>query len=164
MRRRPPVRDSAPPDQERIVWRLVAEAQAQRALLAGDSDMRDVKALALLGLDGAVIAGLTASRPTLPSLWWVAIIALAVCVPFLLFTILSRPAYLGPNLSAFYEHNIDGGSLHAGTGLLSELDRDLGRTRQAMIPKALAYSVGLSLFIAGALFTAAFLARMAVVR
>jgi hypothetical protein len=52
-----------PTDQERIVWRLVAEAQAQRALIVGNSDMHDVKALGFLGLDGAVVAGPPRSWP-----------------------------------------------------------------------------------------------------
>jgi hypothetical protein len=160
----PPSIPPGPTDQERIVWRLVAEAQAQRALIVGNSDMNDVKALGLLGLDGAVVAGLTASRAGLPALWWVAIIALAVCVPFFLFTILRSRFFLGPRLAALYAQYIDGGALQAGVRLLTELDKDMSRTREGEAAKELALTVGLYLFVLGALFTAAFLARMAVVR
>jgi hypothetical protein len=151
-------------DQERIVWRLVAEAQAQRALIAGEIDMHDVKALGLLGLDGAVVAGLTASRADLPALWWVAIIALAACVPFFLFTILSSRFFVGPGLAELYARHIHGAALQAGVHLLTELDHDMSRTREGAAVKGRTFSVGLCLFVLGSLFAAAFLARMALVR
>jgi len=154
----------APADQERIVWRLVAEAQAQRALIAGVLQMHDVKALGLLGLDGAVVAGLTAARSGLPALWWVAIIAMAVCVPFFLVTIFGDRFFLGPSLSEFYAQHIDGAALQAGVRLLAELNEDISQTCKGAVVKEVSLTLGLYLFVLGALFSAAFLARMAVVR
>ena len=159
-----PMAAAPPGDAERILWLLVGEAQAERALLAAHSDMHEVKALGLLGLDGALIGALTATRDQLPSLWWVAVIALALCVPFFLFTILSRKFTFGLELSRFYAANIDRPAAVAGLHLLADLNTFMARDRMAIRPRYRALSVGTMLFMAGALFTAAFLARMSLVR
>jgi hypothetical protein len=146
-----------------MVWRLVAEAQAQRALIAANSDMYDVKALGFLGLDGAVIGGLTAARAQLPALWWLAVVSLAVCVPFFLFTIVGRSFFVGPRVSAFYARNMNAAPAQAGERLLADLESDMLSNRKALLPKSLAFSTGLALFVLGALFTTVFLARTSVV-
>jgi hypothetical protein len=153
-----------PGDAERIVWLLVAEAQAERALLAAADDMHDIKALGLLGLDGAVIAGLTAARSELPSLWWVAVIALAGCVPCFLLTIRGWPAFLGPDLTQFHADSTDRSALEAGAQLFADLQASMQRNRAALAPKSRAFTIGMQLFVLGLLFSATFLARMALVR
>jgi hypothetical protein len=159
-----PLAAARPGDAERIVWLLVSEAQAQRALLAANSDMHDVKALGLLGLDGALIGALTAARGQLPSLWWVAVIALSLCVPCFLFTILTRTVIVGADLPGFYAANIDRPAATAGLQLLADLNEYTDSDRRASVPRYRSLSLGTMLFMAGALFTAAFLARMSLVR
>jgi hypothetical protein len=158
-----PMAAAPPGDAERILWLLVGEAQAERALLAASDDMDDIKALGLLGLDGAVIAGLTAARSQLPSLWWVAVIALAVCVPFFLITIRGWPVLFGPDLAQFYAQTANSSALDAGAQLFADLQVHMRRNREALAPKARAFAIGMQLFILGALFSAIFLARMALV-
>lgn len=150
-------------DQEHIVWLLISEARAEIALLSANSDSHDVKALGLLGVDGAIIAGLTATRANLPSLWWVAVIALALCVPLFLLTIANRFFYVGPRLSTFYAENIDRPALEAGVQLLADLEAYFDHNHRALAPKGRALTLGLILFVLGALFSTAFLLRMSLV-
>ena len=158
----PPVAEGAS-DEERFVWHLVGEAQAQRALAAGDGDMHVVKALGMLALDGATILGLTAAKSSLPRLWWVAVIALALCVPFFLFTIADGRFRLGPALAGFYAAQRRAGSLQAGVQLLSRLSGDMAVNRRAMALRSAAFTIGLVCFVAGILFTATFLARTSLI-
>jgi hypothetical protein len=94
----------------------------------------------------------------------VAIIALAVCVPFFLLTIVGARYVVGPAIAELYAQHIDGAALQAGVLLLTELNNDMLRTRRGTVVNQLAFTLGLYLFVLGALFSAAFLARMAVVR
>jgi len=159
----PPSAVAGATDEERFVWHLVGEAQAQRALVAADSDMHDVKALGMLAVDGAVILGLTAARSSLPPLWWVAVIAVGVPVPFFLFTIADRRFHLGPRLADFYAKPRRAESLQAGVQLLAHLIDDMAANRRVMAVKTTAFTVGLVCFIAGILFAATFLARTSLV-
>jgi hypothetical protein len=163
-RQREQVRSTATPgEQERIVWLLISEARAEIDLLSENSDSHDVKALGLLGLDGAIILGLTAGRAALPPLWWVAVASLAACTPFFLFTISELAFYFGPNIGAFYEANIGRPALDAGVQLLADLQGYLEQNRAALGPKARSFALGMWLFVFSALFSTAFLLRMALV-
>lgn len=167
MRRRKPAvtnTEVAATDAERIVAMLIGEVQAQRALEAAVSQLHDVKALAMLGLDGAGIAGLAAARPQLPPLWWVAVIALAASVPFFLLTIVDRSAYVGVDVADAYSEYVDRSAREAGLRFLSELRGQVAQGKHGRIVKARALSAGLALFVLGSLFSATFLARISLVR
>src|SRR5258708_3812214 len=131
-----PPADTSPSDQERIVWLLINAAQAEIGLVYQNGDSHDVKALGLLGLDGAIIAALTAARAGLPTLWWVAVVALSACVPFFLFTIANQRFYFGPDLGSFYTANIERPALEAGVQLLADLHRHFHRNPKCLLPKA----------------------------
>jgi hypothetical protein len=163
-RRTPSTSAAAQNDAERVVSMLIDEVRAQRAMEAAASQLHDVKALALLGLDGAAIAGLAAARPQLPSLWWVAVIALGGCMPLFLVTIVSRPGSLGPDVPALYRQLVDRSALEAGMLFLAELRDNMAEGRAGGLFKAHALSAGLALFILGSLFAATFLARTSLVR
>jgi len=155
---------AVPSDRERIVWLLIGEAQAQIAAASGDSDSHDVKALGLLGADVAAIIGLTAARPALPALWWVAVVALALCVPCLLYTIGERDFVLGPDLPKVYAQTIEGPALDAAVDLLGDLQGCLASSRRGLAPKRRAFAIGLLLFVAGSLFSATFLLNEVLIR
>ena len=150
-------------DEERFVWRLVEEAQAQRALAAAEGDIQDVKALGMLGLDGAVIIGLAAARSSLPRLWWVAVIALTACVPFFLLTIVDRRFRFGPALEEFYVKQRRLGPQRAGLQMLTELTEGMSDNRRLMAVKSVVFTIGLGCFVAGILFAATFLARTSLI-
>jgi hypothetical protein len=151
-------------DEERVVWLLIGEAQAQIARASARSDRDENNALGILGVDAAAIAALTATREALPPLWWVAVVALAACVPFLLATISPRRLlYLGPDLAAVHAAKVSRRALGAGLQLLTDLLECLDKNQRIWLPKATTFMLGLSFFVAGALFATAFLLRMTLV-
>jgi len=153
-----------PSDRERILWLLIVEARAQIAASSGASDSHDVKALGLLGADAAAIIGLAAARSALPSLWWVAEVALAVAVPFFLYTIREGDLVLGPDVGKLFTEIGRTPAADAAVRLLGDLQGCLARNRRMLVPKQRSLALGLGLFIAGSLFSATFLLRMALVR
>ena len=155
---------SLPSERERIVWLLIGEAQAQIAAASGDSDSQEVRALGLLGIDVAAIVGLTAARTALPSLWWVAVVALAVSVPCFLLTLRGRDLRLGPDLRPIYAATDRSSALGVAVDLFAELQDCLAVNRRLLVPKRRALAVGLALFVAGSLFSATFLLRVSLVR
>jgi len=126
-------------------------------MLSRENDSHDVKAVGLLGLDSGAIAGLALGRGGLPALWWMAMVALAACLPLFLFTLRARPFYSGPDLPIFYEEVEGAPALRAGAMLLADLEGYLDHNRRTLRPKARAFSLGLLLFIVGAVFAAGFL-------
>ena len=155
---------AVPSDRERIVWLLIGEAQAQIAAASDDRNSHDVRALGLLGADVATIIGLTAARTALPPLWWIAVVALALCVPCFLLTIGRGSFWVGPDVGEIYAGSSRSGAAEVAVDLLADLQACLARQHRALGPKRRWFGIGLLLFVVGSLFAATFLLRVALIR
>jgi hypothetical protein len=84
-------------------------------------------------------------------------------VPFFLFTIAGRSFQLGPHLASFYAGHVDLPARQAAVDLLAELEHDLHSNHRALRPKSRSFSLGMCIFIIGAVFATVFLVRMSLV-
>jgi hypothetical protein len=127
---------SSPEDEYEVLTTLVvpaAQANFDRALQ--DWSALDTKALGVLALVAAIIAGLVGFHDGLNDLWWIPTLGFLLTGILLIASIWPRTADLGPDLIDFHDEMRESTPLEAARAMTSHLYIAAANANDSMIAK-----------------------------
>jgi hypothetical protein len=121
---------------EAVVDTLITGAWTQLSLVVQGADSHNNRGFATLAANLAVIA-LVFARETVWTWWWVLPLTAGAATTFSLWNeVRHRPAYLGPDIEAFYNIYGAASSIEAKLALLGKLSDDIYRNQRVVPAKA----------------------------
>jgi hypothetical protein len=148
------VRELGPPwddpdaEYEVVTDLLMPAAQARVERAMQDWDVLDTKALGVLAIDAAAIAGLVAVHESIHSLWWIAVLGFLTAGAIFIGSIWPREVEVGVDLVDFHNEMREANPLHAAREFFTDLSSSADDAEKQMRGKVGLFLFGLAVFAA----------------